>query len=612
MDLGLIPDDTLREIESRADIVGLIGRYVELKPAGRNHKGLCPFHDEKTPSFNVSPDRGTFHCFGCETGGGIFKFLMLHENLTFPEAVRQIAAEVGVEIPETTGNREQASRGEKIFAALKLAQECYRREFAGPRGEAGRSYLASRGLDQETIDAFGLGYVPEAWDTVESALRKARIPAEIGVEAGLLVARSSGGGHYDRLRDRVVFPIQDVRGRIIAFGGRALSKDDQAKYMNTSESPVFHKRRSFYGLPAALEQIRRAKRAIICEGYFDAIALSCAGMGEALATCGTALTEDHSKELVRRTQQVSLLFDGDEPGQKAMERGLSVLLPQGLRVRAVTLPEGQDPDDFLNARGPEALRALVDAAPAALDLVIRRAMQAGCATPDEKADVVRHVSALIALIVDNVERTEWARRLAVATGVDAQAVESTVRSLRGGRSKEDGDALRETIVRPKKQGPELRHLRLLVQMAARHPAEFSPALRGRLPEVLPASAERDVVLALLDAADAGLIGDDGGVDTRAMGDRLAEESDLVLREALFDDSLESGDSGEHGGQDRAEVIGDLVGRFTKKKTEALQSDIKRRMTEPDADKLAHLRELDEVLRKKREQLPASARVTTQT
>ncbi len=596
--MGLIPDDTLREIESRADIVGLIGRYVELKPAGRNHKGLCPFHDEKTPSFNVNPDRGIFHCFGCQAGGGVFKFLMLHENLTFPEAVRQLADEVGVEIPETRGNRETASKSEKIFAALKLAQDSYRRELAGSKGAPGRDYLERRGLDAETIEAFGLGYVPEAWDTVESALRRADIPAQIGVEAGLLLERKGGGGHYDRLRHRVIFPIQDVRGRFIAFGGRALSKDDPAKYMNTAESPVFHKRRSFYGLPVALEHIRRAKRAIVCEGYFDAIALSRAGLGEALATCGTALTEDHAREVMRRTQNVSLLFDGDEAGQNAMEKALTVLLPQGLRAKAVLLPEGQDPDDYLNAHGAEALRDVVDAAPAALDVVIRRAMQAGCSTPDEKADVVRHVGALVALIPNTVERGEWARRLAVSTGADTRAVEATVRDLRGGRSRETREVLRDTPVRPRRSGPEERQLRQLVGMAARHPGEFSTSLRERLPGVLPDCLQRDVVLELLAAADEGLTDESGGVDIRALGEHLDEAKDLALREALADDSLADND------QDRAAIIGDLIGHFTKKKAAEEQSDIQRRLREPGADTLALLRERDEVLRKKREQLRA--------
>jgi DNA primase len=603
--LGRIPEATIREIRDRTDIVGLIGRYVELKPAGRNHKGLCPFHDEKSPSFNVSPDRGIFHCFGCQAGGDVLGFLMKHENLTFPEAARQLAAEAGVEIPETTGDRETASRTEKVFEALKLAQDCYRKALAGPRGEPGRRYFEDRGIDSETVEAFGLGYVPDAWDTVERALKQARIPGEIGAEAGLLLERKGGGGHYDRLRGRVTFPVRDVRGRVIAFGGRAISKDQEPKYLNTSESPVFQKRRSFYGMPAALEHIRRAQRAIVCEGYFDAIALSRAELGEALATCGTALTPDHGKELSRRTNNVSLLFDGDTAGQNAMEKALMVLLPEGLRVRAVTLPAGQDPDDYLKEHGAEALRAIVDAAPAALDVVIQRTMRSGCATPDQKADVVRHVGALVALIANTVERAEWGRRLAVATGVDVAAVESTVRSMRQGRSTESDDALRKSVVRPRRSSTEDRKLQQVVMMAARCPGEFSEALRARLPEVLPESVQRDLVLELLAASDEGLRDGSGGVDVHALVDRLSEEQDRMLREALVDETLLDGE------QDRAKIVGDLVGDFARRQSTAQETELRRRMSEPDADPVALLRERDEMLRRKREQLHPSARAQTQ-
>jgi len=605
MSLGLIPEATIREIRDRTDIVGLIGRYVELKPAGRNHKGLCPFHDEKSPSFNVSPDRGIFHCFGCQAGGDVLGFLMKHENLTFPEAARQLAAEAGIEIPETSGDREGASRTEQIHQALKLAQDCFRAELAGPRGEPGRRYLQARGMDAEAISAFGLGYVPDAWDTVVRALRQARVPAEIGVDAGLLLSRSEGSGHYDRLRGRVTFPIRDVRGRVIAFGGRAISKDQEPKYLNTPESPVFQKRRSFYGMPAALEHIRRAQRVIVCEGYFDAIALSRADLGEALATCGTALTADHGKELSRRTQNVSLLFDGDVAGQNAMEKALAVLLPEGLRVRAVALPSGQDPDDHLRERGAEALRAIVDAAPAALDVVIQRALRGGCATPDQKADVVRHVGAFVALIADTVERAEWGRRLAVATGVDVAAVESTIRALRQGRSTEGDDALQRSVVRPRRSSNEDRKLSQVVVMAARCPGEFSEALRARLPEVLPESVQRDLVLELLAASDDGLHDESGGVDVHGLAGRLTEQQDLALREALVDESLLDD---EH---DRAKIVGDLIADFAKRRTAAAESDLRRRLREPDADQAAVLRELDELLRRKRERLHPSARAQTQ-
>jgi DNA primase len=365
---------------------------------------------------------------------------------------------------------------------------------------------------------------------------------------------------------------------------------------------VFHKRRSFYGMPAALEHIRRSQRAIVCEGYFDAIALSRAGLGEALATCGTALTADHGRELSRRTKNVSLLFDGDEAGQNAMEKALAVLLPEGLRVKAVALPQGQDPDDYLNERGAEALREIVDRAPAALDVVIQRAMRAGCATPDQKADVVRHV---VALIGNAVERAEWGRRLAVAIGVDLGAVEATVRSLRQGRSSEGDDRLRASVVRPRRSSTEERKLRQVVLMAARCPGEFSDSLRARLPDVLPDSVQRDLVLLLLAAADAGVRDESGGVEVRDLGDRLNEEQAQAMREALVDDELLGGE------QDRAMIVGDLVGHFTRKKTAAEETDLRRQMSDPDADPIALLKKRDEMLRQKRERLRSQTRAPSQ-
>mgnify|MGYP001822657810 FL=1 len=308
--MSRIPETTIQEIRERADIVGLISRYVDLKQAGRNWKGLCPFHNEKTPSFNVNPDRQMFHCFGCQEGGDVVGFLMKHDGLTFPEAVRTLAGELGIEIPE---ERDGADAGltAKIFRANELAQKLYREALREPEGKIARSYLVSRGFDGATADTFGIGFAPARWDAVAERLRRERIAGDVGSQAGLLAERKSGKGHYDRLRGRLTFPIQDVRGRVIGFGGRALEADQEPKYLNTPESPVFHKRQALYGYPEALEPIRRAGRVILCEGYFDRIAFARAGLGEALATCGTALTPEHGAQLRRRAREEMRLH---EPG----------------------------------------------------------------------------------------------------------------------------------------------------------------------------------------------------------------------------------------------------------------------------------------------------------
>ena len=489
--MGRIPEDTLQAVRDRVDIVDLVGRTVSLKKAGRSYKGLCPFHHEKTPSFIVTPERGTWHCFGCGEGGNAFAFLMRHENLTFPEAVRSLAAELGIEIPETESG-EQRGVLESVLRANALANEHYQRALAGEEGRGAREYLAGRGFTPEDAARFGIGFAPDRWEGVVEVLRRAKLGGEIAERAGLARARA-GGGHYDLLRGRVVFPIQDARGRVIAFGGRAMAPGQDPKYLNTPESPVFRKREALYGLPGALEPMRRADRAIVVEGYFDQLALVRAGLGEAVATCGTALTEDHAKSLVRRTRNVVLLFDGDEAGQRAMLRALEVLLPAGLRVRAAALPGGADPDDFLRREGAEALRQLVDGAPPALEVAIARAAAKGCRTPWERADAVAAVTPLLVLVPDPVERGEFARRLALAVGADAADVAAALRRER--RS----DAPEAAPAPPRRLGPEDRHYATLLRLLIDHPAELTIHDESGLLDLAPDPDWRALAAAVLAA-----------------------------------------------------------------------------------------------------------------
>jgi DNA primase len=463
--MSRIPEDTLNAIRDRVDIVDLIGRHVGLKKTGRTWKGLCPFHHEKTPSFIVSPDRGTYHCFGCGEGGNVFTFLMKHDGLAFPEAARSLAAELGIEIPDS---HDGAERGvaEEIYRANKLARAFYQARLAAPEGAAARAYLARRGLGDAEIARYGIGFAPESWDALLGALRRERVAPETAERAGLLRARERGGGHYDLLRNRVVFPIEDARGRTLGFGGRALAKDQEPKYLNTPESPVYRKREAFYGFPAALEALRTRERAIVVEGYFDRIALDRAGLGEALATCGTALSEEHARQLRRRVRDVVMFFDGDEAGQRAMLRSLEALLPQGLRVAAATIPGGLDPDEFLAAHGTEALAKLVDTAPPALDLAIRRAVAAGVATPYQRADAVAAVAPLLARVPDPVERGEFTRRLSLAANADARDVEAAVRKERMSGSERASDS---PAPPPRKLSPGERHFADVLRILVDHP-----------------------------------------------------------------------------------------------------------------------------------------------
>jgi DNA primase len=515
--LGRIPEDTIQTIRDRIDIVDLVGRYVNLKKAGRSFKGLCPFHQEKTPSFVVTPDRGTYHCFGCGEGGNAFAFLMRHENLTFPEAVRLLAGEIGVEVPESGGG----DRGvvEQVLRANDTALAYFRGALQAEHGSGARTYLSARGLSGEDAEAFHIGFAPDRWDGMVGVLRREEISPEVGLTAGLLKARDRGG-HYDLLRGRVVFPIQDARGRIVAFGGRAMG-DGEPKYLNSPESPVFRKRESFYGFPHALEPMRRNDRAVVVEGYFDRIALHRAGIPEAVATCGTALTDEHARNLRRRTRNVVLLFDGDAAGQRAMLRALEVLLPAELRVRAAALPGGVDPDDFLRERGAEALARLVDEAPPAIEVAIQRAVESGCATPWERADAVGEVAPLLALIPEPVERGEFSRRLAMALGVEPANVEAAVRLARRGGAEPEA-ALEPAPARQRPLTLDERRFAEALGLLVDHPESAERLSAERLLAAAPEPGQQTLAGILHERAAAGRL------DVAALLDELSPEQGAPL------------------------------------------------------------------------------------
>jgi DNA primase len=516
--LSRIADEIIQEVRDRVDIVDLIGRHLSLKKSGRSYVGLCPFHSEKTPSFNVNPDRQSFYCFGCQKGGSVFTFLTEVENLTFPEAVRMLARECGIEIPESSESGDTGrSRTEAIYRANEIAQACYRKALAAP-GNPGLAYLEARGLDANAIEKFRLGYAPDAWDAVADALRKHGISHEVGARAGLLAERANGG-YYDRLRDRVTFPICDVRGRLIGFGGRAISPQQQPKYLNTPESPVFRKRTAFYGYPEALASIRSAARAVVVEGYFDRIALELAGVSSAVATCGTALTPDHVRDLRRRTGEVVLLFDGDEAGQRALEKALQLLLPEGLRVRGAALPPGDDPDSFAAREGRPALEALVDSAPPAIETVIARVAAAGHGTVWKTADAVAEVVPLLALIPGVVERSEYATQLALAVGTQPRYVEAAVASQRRGEDPRDAVPLQS-----RKSDARDRIAAQLVHSLIEYPALVARVPAEEILDLLPAGPAADVVQALASLPS------DESADLEALCDRLGDDAQRFARE----------------------------------------------------------------------------------
>ena len=427
--MARIPDSVIDEVRTRADIVAVIGRYVTLRKAGRQYLGLCPFHGEKTPSFQVSLEKQVFYCFGCQESGNVLSFLMKHNGLEFPEAVGVLARELGVALPE---RGEAEGRSVAVYRANDAALEYFRSALRSAEGAAARAYLIRRGVPEDLIERFQIGFAPARWDGLLGHLRGDKQLREAALAAGLLKQRETGEGCYDAFRGRVVFPIAEPGGRLLGFGGRALSEDGP-KYINSAESAVYHKSRVLFGLPLALDAIRKQGRAIVVEGYFDVLGLHRAGLAEAVAPCGTALTEEHARRLHRYAPEVLLLFDGDDAGQRAAERCLPILLAEGLRVRAAFLPAGEDPDSLVQKSGAVALRAAVDAAEPLLDHLIERTFK-GAMDPRGAADATQKLAPFIRAIPDPVERAAYQRRLASYLQLPADVLAAAIGAPEGAAS----------------------------------------------------------------------------------------------------------------------------------------------------------------------------------
>jgi DNA primase len=412
---GRIPDETLETIRDRVSIVEVVSGYVALKKSGRGYLGLCPFHSEKTPSFTVNEERGLFHCFGCGAGGTVFTFLMRMDRLDFPEAVRVLAQRAGVDLPETSGPGDGGHR-RALFAVNDAAQESFRRFLRGSEGTAARRYLERRGLTAGTIERYGVGFCPPTGTALLRALAAKRVSARQAVELGLIGQRS-GGGYYDRFRGRITFPIRDGGGRLLGFGGRILGSD-HPKYLNSPESPLFHKGQVLYGLYEARQTIREMDRVVIVEGYMDALALVEAGIGYAVAGLGTALTAPQLRLARRFAAEVVAFFDGDRAGQEAATRAFAVCAETGIWGLGAFLPEGTDPDSFVREKGVEETTALLERAEPLVDFFLRRVDPGANASLPERGRAVQRFGEVIARVRDPVQFSLLARTAAQRLGVD--------------------------------------------------------------------------------------------------------------------------------------------------------------------------------------------------
>ena len=401
----------LDELRSRVPVSDVVGKRVKLAKKGREFSGLCPFHSEKTPSFTVNDDKAFFHCFGCGAHGDVIRFVTETEGLSFPEAVGKLAGMAGLTVPEATPReRERAARAKTLQEACEAALRFYRRRLNEPDGEAARAYLRRRGLRPETVEAFGLGWAPDGRSLLKQILVGEGYPEALLVEAGLLIEPEDGGESYDRFRGRVIFPIADRRGRVIAFGGRALG-DIKPKYLNSPETPLFSKGRLLYALDKARQAVRDGADVIVTEGYMDVIALNQAGFGGAVAPLGTALTESQIEELWRLAPEPVLCFDGDEAGRRAAGRALDRLLPRlvpGKTARFIFLPEGEDPDSFVNLSGAEAFRHRVDnATPVSETLWQRVAGTQTINSPEASLIIRKKIDEIVAQIAERNTQSDY-------------------------------------------------------------------------------------------------------------------------------------------------------------------------------------------------------------
>jgi DNA primase len=427
---GRIPDETLQAIRDRTSLVEVVSSYVSLKRSGRNHLGLCPFHNEKTPSFTVNEERGFFHCFGCGAGGTVFNFVMRIEHLEFPEAVEQLAKRAGVPLPSLRASDPNAALRERLYAFNEEASTFFRRRLQERGGAEARAYLAGRGVRPETIERYHVGFAPPGGAALAECWIRNRAATEAAAKAGLLGARGNGT-YYDRFRGRVMFPIRDRRDRIIAFGGRTLGSE-QPKYLNSPESPVFHKGEAVYGLSEARDGIRRADRVVLVEGYLDAILLAQEGLPYAVATLGTALTVAQLRLLPPLGGDgltVFFCFDGDAAGRKAALRSFGICAEAGIWGRAAFIPEGFDPDSYVRAHGCEAMEKLLDTAPPLVDFYFDQVVPPGAPFP-QRARAAEDVKAILARVKSDVQFELLARHAAARLGVD----DDVFRRARGGNA----------------------------------------------------------------------------------------------------------------------------------------------------------------------------------
>lgn len=433
---GQISEDKINEVRDQTDIVELISQYVSLKRAGVNHVGLCPFHSEKSPSFSVNSARQFFHCFGCGVGGDVFSFLMQTEGLTFPDAVRRLAEQRGIDLQERTLSPEEELRQrqrERLCRVNDVAAEYFHQLLMDhPSGAVARNYMKSRGYGRNAAGEYQIGFALDSWDGLKKHLEKQGIAAADARTLGLIRPGKEGRGDYDLFRGRLIFPVCDLSGQIVAFAGRVLD-DSKPKYINSPESPIYHKGRVLFGLYQARQAMRQSGEVLVVEGYFDQLALFRAGFPQVVATCGTALTVEHARILKRYVQRVILLFDQDNAGKQATFKAMTVLQEEGLPAAVIELPGGDDPDSFIQREGAEPFRLRLEKARSVMDLFIDDLLTAAGSGIEQKVRAAEKIVEQISGLSSELEQDLYLKELAQRSGIGLEQLKDVRTKVAGER-----------------------------------------------------------------------------------------------------------------------------------------------------------------------------------
>jgi DNA primase len=450
---SIFPDETISAIADRTSIVELVSSYVSLKKTGKYYKGLCPFHPDKNPSFIVNEERNIFHCFGCGTGGDVYTFFMKMHNCSFPHAVRELAQRAGIRLTATSAeNRDKKAdeEREEAFRVNQFASELFHRFLLkGEAASVAREIFSKRGLTKGALQDYRLGFAPDRWDFLVAALTEHRLPLRTAEALGLIVPKKSGQGYYDRFRNRLMFPIFDSSGRVLAFGGRVVG-EEEPKYLNSPESFLYNKRASLYGLSHAHQAIRSKGYALLVEGYFDVLTLHRFGFRHAVAALGTSVTPQQIDLLGRFTKKVVVVFDGDPAGRKAAVRSVETFFDKGLELLCIFLPGGHDPDSFLIQEGPEPFGRLLETARPALQAILEeRLAEEESLTPARTMEILGEMLPLVSRIRNPLEKDLQVRSLADRLGVDESLLRRELSNYKGPgshvsrRQENDGPAQRQ-------------------------------------------------------------------------------------------------------------------------------------------------------------------------